>query len=124
MENEFSLLCSNILYLKKDFSVDKFVDTVSIWIADNFIKSDSIICENNNIIYDDNSTEEELQIKVSKDKKTVLVRLENHKKDEENKTYRVKLFFNVLQHLLQIELYCDKPSPTNPPKIIRSNFEF
>lgn len=60
MENEFSLLCSNILYLKKDFSVDKFIDTVSIWIADNFIRSDSIIREDNKIIYDDNITEEEL----------------------------------------------------------------
>ena len=43
MENEFSLLCSNILYLKKDFSVDKFVDTVSIWIADNFIAESNFL---------------------------------------------------------------------------------
>ena len=119
MEDEFSLLCSNILYLKKDFSVDKFIDTVSIWIADNFIRSDSIIREDNKIIYDDNITEEELQIKISKDRKFVFVRFENHKNDEDNKTYRVNLFFDVLQHLLQIELYCDKPSHVNPPKIIR-----
>ena len=40
-------------------------------------------------------------------------------KDEEDKTYRVNLFFDVLQHILHIELYCDKLSKINPPKIIR-----
>lgn len=123
MKDGFSLLCSNRLYLKKDFSLDNFIDIFSIWLSENFTKSESMICEHNEIIYDEDGSEKELIIQLSEDRNFAFVRFENHKKDVEDKTYRVDIVFCVSQHLLQIELYCDKPSPVNPPKIIRDFIE-
>lgn len=123
MKDEFSLLCSNRLYLKKDFSLEDFIDVFSIWLSKSFTKLESIICKHNEIIYDDNDTEIELKIQLSQDKKFVFVRFDNHKRDEDNKTYRVDIVLGISQHLLQIELYCDKPSYVKPPTIIRTFIE-
>lgn len=123
MKDEFLLLCSNRLYLKKDFSLNNFIDIFSIWLSENFTKSESMICEHNEIIYDEDGSEKKLIIQLSEDRNFAFVRFENHKKDVEDKTYRVDIVFCVSQHLLQIELYCDKPSPVNPPKIIRDFIE-
>ena len=119
MEDEFSLLCSNRIYLKKGFSLENFLENISLWVSNDFENLNKIIREKNEIIYLEDEIEEKLQLKVSKDGYFAFARFENHKNDRENRTYRVDYVCDVKQHLLQIELYCDKPSSTNPPKIIR-----
>ena len=119
MEDEFSLLCSNRIYLKKGFSLENFLENISLWVSNDFENLNKIIREKNEIIYLEDEIEEKLQLKVSKDEYFAFARFENHKNDRENRTYRVDYVCDVKQHLLQIELYCDKPSSTNPPKIIR-----
>ena len=57
MKDECLLLCSNRLYLKKDFSLNNFIDIFSIWLSENFTKSESMICEHNEIIYDEDGSE-------------------------------------------------------------------
>ena len=119
MENEFSLLCSNRLYLKKGFSLGDFLENISLWVSDDFENLNEIILEKNEIIYLEDEIEEKLQLKVSKNGDFAFARFENHKNDNENRTYRVDYVCDLKQHLLQIELYCNKPSSTKPPKIIR-----
>lgn len=122
MEDEFSLLCSNRLHLKKDFSHENFIDIISIWLSKSFPKLESMIHEDNEIIYDEDDTEIELKIQLSEDRNFAFVRFENHKKDTKS-TYRVDIVWDDSLHLLQIELYCDKLSSIKPPKIIRDFIE-
>lgn len=119
MKDGFLLLCSNRLYLKKDFSLRDFLENISLWVSDDFENLNEIIRKKNEIFYLEDEIEEKLQLKISKDGYFAFARFENHKNDNENRTYRVDYVCDVKNHLLQIELYCDKPSSTKPPKIIR-----